>query len=432
MHFENFAMITVEKLGLTHPGAAVLSFNVSTELFSRKALRSQGDQFAGQILLIDHARSQRGPLLVALVATAALCGALFVPMSKTLSVEGMLRPEAGSFQLVAGRSGTIVRQLANVGDVVSRGQALLLISAELATTADGESLAAIPDGIRRRLASLQEEQTSQERLDQMQLAKLTHRLRAKEGEALALAHSISEAQARVVIRKAAVQRYIGLEGFFPEGQIDQQRDALLQQQQAYNELRRQRLVVVAESEELRNDIRLKPLEARQAAAARTRELIKLNEDLTDAELRRSVIVRAPTDGVVASIPNDAGRSVGAQDVVVTIVPHASHLIAEFAVPDHAMAGAISNARMSLRLESFPYEKYGQLGAVVTSLSGEPQATAKSRAFVGRARLDQQQIVLDGKPAQLLPGMKFSGSIKSDSRRLWQWIVEPLLRSEGLR
>lgn len=403
---------------------------MTKELFSRRALNSQGSQFAGQILLLDHARAQRGPLALAIVAIAALCGALFIPMSKTVSVDGALRPEAGSFQLVAGKSGTIVRQLAHVGDAVSLGQPLLVVSSEFATGASGESVATIPDGMRRRLASLEEEEGSQAQVESMEGARLAQRLQAKQRESEALTISISEAESRVAIRRAAVDRYLGLEGFFPQGQIDQQRDALLQQQQALNELRRQRMVAAADAEELRNDIRRRPLEAQQRNAARQREIIKLGEELAEAEMRRSVIVRAPVEGVVASIPTGAGRSVGDQDVVATLVPRASDLVAEFSVPDHAMAGNLTQARMSLRLESFPYEKYGQLGAVVTSLSGEPQVAGTSRAFVGRAKLDQQQVVVEGKATPLLSGMRFSGSIRTDSRRLWQWIAEPFLRSEG--
>jgi membrane fusion protein len=402
-------------------------------LFSPEALNAQGQQFVGEILFAAPWDALRGSLIATAVALVAICAALFIPVSTTMMVPGSLVSQHGSYRLTSGRPGTVTRQLVALGDQVKIGQPVLVISMDMATTSAGQSVGAISEAIARRLTLLQEEQATQSTLEELQISRLKGRRLAAEAKARALERQIVDSQARADLRQSAVDRYKALEEYFPKGQIELQVESLLQQKEAVKELNRQLGEVLAEGRDIGSELTLRPFIAKQQTAARLREIATLQGELASAEIRREITLTAPVSGKVSALPGGVGQAVAADSVVMTIVPTDSKLLAEFQIPDRAVPLAREGVQMHLRFQAFPYQKFGEMSATVTTVSTEAAPSLQSsqssemRQFIGRAKLSRQELSTETESATLLAGMQFNGFLKSDERRVWQWIVEPLLR-----
>jgi membrane fusion protein len=85
----------------------------------------------------------------------------------------------------------------------------------------------------------------------------------------------------------------------------------------------------------------------------------------------------------------------------------------------------------------PYQKFGRhtgkvirvsRSAITTSKGDETQNTEPFyRVLVA---LDRQSITAYGKPEPLRPGMVLDAEIMSESRKLYEWILEPLCSVSG--
>jgi len=403
-----------------------------TKLFTKESIEARGQRYVGGVLLSQSLIGLRTYAFISLAVAVALILALFLPLSKSVSISGVLAPELGSYAVVSGRDGTITRQFANVGDHVVEGQPLFVISAERRTSFAQKTLAAISDGIRHRISLLEDEQRRRRTLQAMQQGRLSSRASSRQAQLEALDRQVLDGRSRVELKRSAVERYKGMEGFFPKGQIEQQQELLLQQQEGLEALLRQRTELLDDLAGIKSELQQLSLQELQIDAEKRREIARAQEELADAEARREVTVTAGVSGVVASMPAGIGQSVGSNAVLATLIPSMSGLVAELHVPSYAMAMIGPSSLVTLRLDSFPYEKYGQLEARIVQIASEPstsvnQVNGAERMYVARAKLDRDHIAVDGVPKSLLSGMKLTGTIKSDTRRLWQWIVEPLLK-----
>ena len=88
-------------------------------------------------------------------------------------------------------------------------------------------------------------------------------------------------------------------------------------------------------------------------------------------------------------------------------------------------------RVTLRLDAFPYQKFGVQQARVIDVAGTPESGADGRQFYRIvAALDHQSIRAYGMDQRLRPGMLASADIRVDERSLLEWLLEPLYSIEG--
>jgi membrane fusion protein len=91
----------------------------------------------------------------------------------------------------------------------------------------------------------------------------------------------------------------------------------------------------------------------------------------------------------------------------------------------------------LRLDAFPYQKYGQLSGKVVSVSNAAVSTADLQSYVPRADIAGEGVFAItvslpdqkmGDPAerlQLQSGMRVEADLLHETRRLYEWILEPI-------
>ena len=104
--------------------------------------------------------------------------------------------------------------------------------------------------------------------------------------------------------------------------------------------------------------------------------------------------------------------------------------------------------MLIRYDAYPHQKFGQYDAKVRSVSRAtvgPGELAEAAGATGpladlgasgqpvyriTVDLDAQSATAYGRDAPLQPGMTLQADIQIETRRLWQWILEPLHSLRG--
>jgi hemolysin D len=83
---------------------------------------------------------------------------------------------------------------------------------------------------------------------------------------------------------------------------------------------------------------------------------------------------------------------------------------------------------AVKIETFPYTKYGTINATVAHVSDDAIADEKKGlVYSVRLRLDRTNIQVDDRLVKLSPGMAASAEIKTGSRRVIEYFLSPLLQ-----
>ena len=160
------------------------------------------------------------------------------------------------------------------------------------------------------------------------------------------------------------------------------------------------------------------------------ELVKLER------LRRGHDVLSPIAGVVEQLQvHTVGGFVEAGQALLVVVPEDGVLEVEALLENKDIGFVEVGHRAEVKLDAFPYTKYGLLEGVVVDLSDDA-IEDEQRGLVYRVRvrlLESSVDVGDGKKVPLISGMSATVEIKTGERRVIEFFLSPLLehKSESL-
>lgn len=204
---------------------------------------------------------------------------------------------------------------------------------------------------------------------------------------------------------------------------------------------RERAVLVAERAAL--DAEVAGLEAQGSALeARTQEawlgelaetetrLAALAQELTKArgaEARQTLL--APVSGTVQQLAvHTEGGVVTAAQPLMVVVPEDDAVRLEVAVGNRDIGFVHEGQRAVVKVETFPFTRYGTLGATLTRVSrdavSDPQ---RGLLYLAELTLDQTALEVEGRPLPLAHGMAVSAEILTGRRRLIDFLWSPLAR-----
>jgi hemolysin D len=206
-----------------------------------------------------------------------------------------------------------------------------------------------------------------------------------------------------------------------ERDLATQRARLVEAQAALNEAANARSAYLAETRHLLSDRR---------AEARLK-LEQLTQERSKAEQRvRLMQLTAPVAGTVQQVAvHTEGGVVTPAQVLMVIVPKDAEVNAEVVV-DNKDIGFVGVGQVAaIKLETFPFTRYGTVPATVKSVVADAVNDEKRGAiFPAVLTLNQTTIDVDGKRINLSPGMNVTAEIKTGKRRVIEYLLSPIQRS----
>ncbi len=175
-----------------------------------------------------------------------------------------------------------------------------------------------------------------------------------------------------------------------------------------------------------------------------RSVSSVNQQLTESEAKRRLVIRAPESGTATAVVANLGTAIEGSRPLVSIVPSGASLQAYLFAPSRAVGFVREGVPVRLRYQAYPYQKFGQASGRVESVSrtalpageiftmGNPSNNNQNSEPYYRitVNLDRQSITAYGKQQPLQAGMLLDADIMLERRHLYEWVLEPLLSLTG--
>jgi len=188
-----------------------------------------------------------------------------------------------------------------------------------------------------------------------------------------------------------------------------------------------------------------------ATDRRTKALMKisrLNQDIAKARQKESYRrLMAPVDGTVQGVKiHTSGAVVTTADTRTAIVPGGADCL----VPNKDIGFVGEGQNVELKLEAFPFTRYGLVQGRVRKLgrdaatnpntappgsamaqtptSGLSGAQLAELAYPAKVTLLQEWILVDGRQEKIRAGMRVSAEIKTEDRRVIEYLLSPVMQA----
>lgn len=474
-------MTSLSARALEHPAAALLG---RYRAVLRVAWSARGD-LAGPRRLADetaflpaalclqetpaHPAPRRAAGLICALFVIAILWAVIGEIDIVAVAPGRIVVSDRSKTLQPLEASVVKRVMVKDGDVVQAGEVLLELDSTVAS-ADGVSVRdqlASADSEERRASALIEAlrlnrppnlsrsaaPTAEERpagavAQQLQaewqdinarLGKLAAEQAHRRAEISTVRELIAKLQATLPIARQRESDFKSLtdQGFISAhaGQdrtrerIEQERDLATQRARlgeansALREAEHARTAYLAETQRSLSDRR----------AQATLKRAQLFQELSKNEQRsRLTQLTAPVAGTVQQLAvHTEGGVVTPAQVLMVIVPKDAEVTAEVVVDNKDIGFVNVGDRAQIKLETFPFTRYGTIEARVKSVAADAVNDEKKGAiFPAMLGLGQSSIKVDGKRVNLSPGMNVTAEIKTGKRRVIDYLLSPVQRTLG--
>lgn len=211
--------------------------------------------------------------------------------------------------------------------------------------------------------------------------------------------------------------------------IEMERDLATAQARA-----REAQAALSESEFARNAYRAETLRnLRDRLAQSELKSSQLVEEAVKAKQRSALTeLRAPVAGTVQQLAiHTAGGVVTPAQVLLVVVPDDAAVTAEVTIDNKDVGFVNAGQEAEIKLETFPFTRYGVVHAKVTTLSADAVNDEKRGAiFPATLALQSTSIDVDGKTIRLAPGMNLTAEIKTGKRRVIEYLMNPVQKHLG--
>ncbi|WP_395665967.1 HlyD family type I secretion periplasmic adaptor subunit [Methylocella sp.] len=259
---------------------------------------------------------------------------------------------------------------------------------------------------------------------------------------------------RVAMRRELIERRAGSKASLLDAMeaVQLQETALAQQvgQRAETEAS---LAVIAR--DVDRTLRVFIAENAQKLAEAERQIVELREKLAKTRARSAhMTLRSPIAGVVhGSTLTTVGQVVGSGEEMMKIVPEDAELEIVAYLPNRDAGFVKEGQKASVKVDAFPFTRYGALDARVVRIARDASADPAGRRPAQSARLkgasggpaengedpqgavfeivlkpDRASFAVDGADAALTSGMSVSAEIRTGRRRIVDYLFAPLMET----
>lgn len=163
----------------------------------------------------------------------------------------------------------------------------------------------------------------------------------------------------------------------------------------------------------------------------------LKQQLSTAQERQELeIIRSPVNGTVQQLNIfTLGAVLQPAQSLMIIVPENTVQQAEVKILNKDIGFVYSGQKVTLKVDAFSYTRYGTIEAELISVSRDSTADEQlGLIFPALVELKTNNIVIDEQPVTLMPGMSVVAEIKTDKRRIIDYVLSPIreYQAEAMR
>jgi membrane fusion protein len=405
-------------------------------LFRQEVLAAQSDTASGPALNIRPVSAPRLTAFFALLAASVIAVLVLGSYTKKERVQGVLQPESGVAAIVPPEAGIVKRVLVKEGQTVQAGDVLAELSNERFSDA-GNTQALLETNLEGQRTQVLSQAENQAQAQTAALASLSQRIAQGQRDLVTLGEELRLQDQQIASSRKLLNQLQPLleDKIISDLQYEQQRQTLLDQTARLQTLKRQKSAAEAELAQAQDERQRLSAQHKVERATLDRDLLSLQQEKLQRRSSRVTLLKAPFAGVVSGLLATPGQSVSAGSVLASVVPANTQLQAVLYVPSTAMGFIKAGQRVRVSYDAFPYQRFGQYGGTVSSVSQtdvpvQGSAADRRAVFLVRVALDTAQVKAYGTEIALRPGHTLTADIEIDRRRLYRWMLDPLFAFSG--
>ncbi|KFN21055.1 hemolysin D [Aeromonas bestiarum] len=176
------------------------------------------------------------------------------------------------------------------------------------------------------------------------------------------------------------------------------------------------------------------IEKRQQAQL---QLTAIEQELAKLSEREHLeVIRAPVAGTVQQLAiHTQGAVVQPAQQLLVIVPNEGVQYAEVKILNKDIGFVHEGQTASIKVDAFPYTRYGTIDGELVSVSRDATTDEQlGLVFPARVKLSRGEMQIDNQPVRLTPGMSVVAEVKTDRRRVIDYLLSPIreYQAEALR
>lgn len=410
-----------------------------TALFRHEAANAVRPQQYSAITLVPGVSSRWLALagLCVIVGLAALMG--LGSYTRRTTVGGQIYPSEGLIRVTAAQPGIVVEQLVRDGQVVKRGSVLFVLSGDRLGADNLDYQRGIGMQIESRRRSLEDDLKRSIQTEQQEAEQLKRRLSSLRAEQEHVARQAQQLTQRVTGAEEALKRYEGLfkQEFVSKDELLAKETEAVEVRSRQQGNRRDMLALERDLAATQRDLESVRTRFVSQRSELDRNILSTRQEFSELEAKRRMVITAPADGKITLLQAELGQSVEMGRPLAQLVPATNQLTVRLYVPSRAAGFVRVGTHVLLRFDAFPYQKYGQLTGKVISVSSAAVSAADLQGYAPRAEavgeslfavtvsLAEQKLGDSAENLQLQSGMRVEADLLHETRRLYEWILEPL-------
>jgi len=362
---------------------------------------------------------------------------------KRASVPGVVESASGVLKILPSQPGIITRLFVREGDHVKKGEILLQMSNEHNGGSGVNISQAINDKTTLKLVAMKQEMVETLRLNDEDLQSSKESLGVLKNTRTALINQIEHQRNRVEESQKNLSNYERLKssGFMSALQVSQQTADVLDQQTRLDISQKDLIAVDGDIKKIYREISNIPRKKIIARAQLSRNIATLQNEISQLDSDQSWSILAPMDGVITTVSVSSGQSIASSSNLISILPNNAELRVRLYAPSKSLGFIKDNQEVKMKVDAFPYQKFGWLEGKVKFISESPTAVSEiNPSQIAFAKDGQSQeplfsiLVIPennymfayGKKEYLKPGMQLQAEVSLDRRKLYEWIFEPII------
>lgn len=415
-----------------------------SKLFRDAVLEAQSTSAMGQIILTPRVSMHWVAVVVALVGLAVVLFMTFGTYTRRSTVTGQLLPSNGVIRILTPQVGVVVEKNVVEGQTVKKGDVLYVLSSDRLGTGAREIQADISLQVDERRRSMETEIARNRNVEVGEISHLERRAGTLRAEAQAIERQLEQQAIRLKLAQDAKTRYQSLadQDYIAREQLFLKETELSEQLSRLQALQREGLVAQRELATTVREIENTRVRYANQNALLQRSISSAQQELTEVDAKRRVVITAPESGRATLVLGEVGQVVDATRPIMNLVPQDAVLQARLYAPSRTIGFVRKGDKVQVRYQSFPYQKFGQYEGVVDSVSNAsvpsseqvgfvlPDTPAGEPVFAITVRLKQQAVTAYGQNLPLQAGMRLDADVLQETRRLYEWMLEPLYSITG--
>lgn len=414
----------------------------NSSLFRQEVLHEKQRSHMGQVLIHQPANYVWIVLVAVLLVILVIAFVLFGIHTQKVRAPGILVPNQGVLRILAPVQGQVVEVKVREGQFVNAGDPLFTVSDErVSSVGELQNLLAETLALRESLIKQDKEQAQVRFARQKKLLAL--RLSSMELEKSQFDVEIDLLERREGLAEKSLNRLRVLHDQRHVAEFElqnaeaellvlaSQKQSLIRSQSS---LENNRLELIAQRQDQEEQYQRQMTDAEQRLAL-------LQQEIAENTVRSKQIIQAPFSGKVTGLNIQAGQQVTINTLMASLVPQNSKLQADLYITPSQVGFIAIDQNVSLRYTAYPYQKFGMAQGRIMNIASSPYSLQELPTHI--ASILQNTVVTQnqaqnfykvtvainsqhhGHSQPLLPGMQLEADIKQDTRRIYEWILDPI-------